>query len=195
MQHRPTQRPTIAGRNTVQDPRQSSKVPAVTLGFWVIKIIATTLGETGGDTVSATFGFGYLVGTFIFLALLLALVWVQIRARAFKPAIYWETTIASTTAGTTMADFATRSMGNGYAGGLTLLFACVVASIFVWHRTLGRVSVESVHEPRAETFSGPRSSSRDRLVPPSVIFSTSQSRRSASTSAARSHLSYSPLRS
>jgi uncharacterized membrane-anchored protein len=129
-----------------------AKVPAVTLGFWVIKVLATTLGETGGDTVSMTLGLGYLVGTFIFLGVLVLLVWAQIRARAFNPALYWATIVASTTAGTTMADFATRSIGIGYPGGSILLFACVVASLFAWHRTLGVVSVESVHEPRAEAF-------------------------------------------
>ena len=129
-----------------------NKVPAVTLGFWFIKILATTLGETGGDTVSMTLNWGYLAGTAIFLAVLVALVYSQVAAKKFHPFLYWATIIASTTAGTTMADFATRSMGIGYAGGSTLLFALVLISLFVWHRALGSISVQSVHEPRAETF-------------------------------------------
>lgn len=129
-----------------------AKVPAVTLGFWVIKILATTLGETGGDTVSMTMSLGYLVGTAIFLGLLVLLVWWQVQARRFHPVLYWTTIIASTTAGTTMADYATRSIGIGYTGGSLLLLACVLASLYAWHRTLGTISVESVHEPRAETF-------------------------------------------
>lgn len=129
-----------------------AKVPAVTLGFWLIKILATTLGETGGDTVSMTMNLGYLVGTAIFLGLLVLLVWWQVKARRFHPFLYWATIIASTTAGTTMADYATRSIGIGYTGGSLLLLACVLASLYAWHRTLGTISVESVHEPRAETF-------------------------------------------
>lgn len=128
------------------------KVPAVTLGFWIIKILATTLGETGGDTVSMSLNWGYLAGTAIFLAVLAVLVYFQVAAKKFHPFLYWATIIASTTAGTTMADFATRSMGIGYAGGSTLLFALVLISLFVWHRALGSISVQSVHEPRAETF-------------------------------------------
>ena len=126
-----------------------SKVPAVTLGFWIIKILATTLGETGGDSVSMTWlgettpdaasswVNGYLVGTAIFGVTLLLLVWLQIRARRFHPFLYWATIIASTTAGTTLADFATRSLGVGYPGGSLLLLACVLASLFIWYRSLG----------------------------------------------------------
>ncbi|HET7708846.1 MAG TPA: hypothetical protein VFK50_04835 [Sphingomicrobium sp.] len=128
------------------------KVPAVTFGFWIIKILATTLGETGGDTVSMSLNWGYLVGTAIFLGLLLVLVYFQIAAKRFHPFLYWATIIASTTAGTTMADFATRSMGIGYAGGSTLLLALVLLSLWVWHRALGSVSVQTVHEPRAESY-------------------------------------------
>ena len=128
------------------------KVPAITLGFWIIKILATTLGETGGDTVSMTLNLGYLVGTGIFLTALIILVWLQIRASKFHPFLYWATIIASTTAGTTMADFATRSMGIGYAGGSALLLFCVVASLALWHWRLGSINVETVHEPRAEIF-------------------------------------------
>lgn len=128
------------------------KVPAVTLGFWIIKILATTLGETGGDTVSMTLNWGYLAGTALFLALLVVLAYFQIRAKRFHPFLYWATIIASTTAGTTMADYATRSMGIGYPGGSILLFVLVLLSLIVWHRALGSISVQSVHEPRAETF-------------------------------------------
>lgn len=128
------------------------KVPAVTLGFWIIKILATTLGETGGDTLSMTFDLGYLVSTGIFLVLLVALVALQIAARKFHPLLYWATIIASTTAGTTMADFATRSLGIGYTGGSLLLFGLVIASLLLWRAALGSVSVATVHEPRAELF-------------------------------------------
>ncbi|HUQ13423.1 MAG TPA: hypothetical protein VM055_04025 [Novosphingobium sp.] len=142
----------------------ASKVPAVTLGFWIIKILATTLGETGGDTVSMSWlgettaeagqaGInGYLVGTAIFGALLIGLVWLQIRARRFHPWLYWTTIIASTTAGTTLADFVTRSLGIGYAGGSLLLLALVLASLFAWHRTLGTIAVDTVASPPAERF-------------------------------------------
>ncbi len=141
-----------------------TKVPAVTLGFWIIKILATTFGETMGDTVSMSWlgettaqagqgGLnGYLVGTAIFGLALALLVAAQIRARAFHPFLYWATIIASTTAGTTLADFATRSLGIGYPGGSLLLLAMVLASLFVWHRALGTISVTSVHEPRAELY-------------------------------------------
>jgi uncharacterized membrane-anchored protein len=141
-----------------------TKVPAVTLGFWIIKVLATTLGETGGDTVSMTWlgettaeagksGLnGYLVGTAIFGVLLIVLAWLQIRARKFNPWLYWATIVASTTAGTTLADFATRSLGIGYAGGSLLLLALVLGSLFAWHRTLGSVSVNTVVSPREETF-------------------------------------------
>jgi uncharacterized membrane-anchored protein len=141
-----------------------TKVPAITLGFWAIKILATTLGETGGDTVSMSWlgettpeagqaGLnGYLVGTAIFGVLLVALVWAQVRARRFNPWLYWATIIASTTAGTTLADFADRSLGIGYAGGSLLLLSCVLLSLFTWYRTLGSVSVNTVVSPREEIF-------------------------------------------
>jgi uncharacterized membrane-anchored protein len=130
----------------------TSKVPAVTLGFWIIKVLATTLGETAGDTVSMSMDLGYLIGTGIFGTLLIAFVLLQIRVRAFNPWLYWATIIASTTAGTTMADFATRSMGIGYPGGSLLLFACVLACLFFWYRSLGSISVESIRTAKAETF-------------------------------------------
>lgn len=129
-----------------------SKVPAVTLGFWVIKILATTLGETGGDTVSMTWNFGYLLGTFIFLGPLILLVAAQITARRFHPILYWATIIASTTAGTTMADYADRSLGIGYPGGSLILLAAVALSLAAWKLTLGSVSVDTVSRPSAEAF-------------------------------------------
>lgn len=138
---------------TIDDKRELlSKVPAITLGFWIIKILATTLGETAGDTVSMSMNLGYLVGTAIFLTALIALVWWQVAATRFHPFLYWATIIASTTAGTTMADFATRSLGIGYTGGSALLLGCVLASLFAWHRTLGSISVDTVREPKAELF-------------------------------------------
>ncbi len=130
----------------------ATKVPAVTLGFWIIKILATTLGETGGDTLSMTWDLGYLASTAILVAPLIVLATLQIRADRFSPALYWLTIIASTMAGTTMADFATRSLGIGYPGGSLLLLACVVASLALWYSRLGSISVETVHEPRAELF-------------------------------------------
>jgi uncharacterized membrane-anchored protein len=129
-----------------------SKVPAVTLGFWIIKILATTLGETGGDTVTMTWDLGYLVGTAIFLALLVVLVVLQIAARRFHPLLYWATIIASTTAGTTMADFADRSLGIGYAGGSSVLLVCVLAVLAAWYWSQGTVSVDTVNTPRVEMF-------------------------------------------
>ncbi len=129
-----------------------SKVPEVGLTFWVIKIAATTLGETAGDTVSMTMNLGYLVGTLIFAALLILLIWFQIAARRFHPMLYWATIIASTTAGTTMADFADRSLGIGYTGGSTLLLTCVIGSLGLWHWSTGSVSIASVRTPKAEIF-------------------------------------------
>ena len=129
-----------------------SKVPEVTLLFWMIKILATTLGETGGDAVSMSMDLGYLVGTAIFAVLFVAAVAVQVSAKKFHPAIYWVTIIASTTVGTTLADDADRSLGIGYAGGALLLFALLAASLFTWYRTLGTVDVGSVNSPLSETF-------------------------------------------
>jgi uncharacterized membrane-anchored protein len=150
---------TETGKNTL------TKVPAITLGFWLIKILATTFGETAGDSVSmswlgettanASTSFwqnGYLVGTGLFGLILAVLVYAQIRASRFNAWLYWATIIASTTAGTTMADFATRSMGIGYPGGALVLLAAVLGSLLVWRQVLGTVSVSSVHEPRAEVF-------------------------------------------
>jgi uncharacterized membrane-anchored protein len=138
-----------------------SKVPAVTLTFWIIKILATTLGETGGDTVTMTWlgettahpnPNGYLIGTGIFLSALVILVIAQIAAKRFRPFLYWATIIASTTAGTTMADFADRSLGIGYAGGSALLLLCVVACLAFWYWSQGTVSVDTVNTPKVEAF-------------------------------------------
>jgi uncharacterized membrane-anchored protein len=129
-----------------------SKVPAVTLMFWIIKIAATTLGETGGDAVSMSMHLGYLIGTFIFAAIFLVMVAAQIKADRFNPWLYWATIIATTTVGTTLADFADRSLGIGYAGGASLLFALLLTSLAIWYRSLGSVSVDSIRSPRAEMF-------------------------------------------
>jgi uncharacterized membrane-anchored protein len=132
--------------------RAASKVPEVTLVFWIIKIAATTLGETGGDTVTMTLDWGYLLGTALFLSLLVVLVFLQIAARTFHPLLYWATIVASTTAGTTMADFADRSLGIGYAGGTSVLFACLMATLGVWYWSLGSISVATVNTPKVEAF-------------------------------------------
>jgi uncharacterized membrane-anchored protein len=138
-----------------------SKVPAVTLGFWIIKILATTLGETGGDSVTMSWlgettpnpvlG-GYLIGTAMFGVLLIGLVWAQIQARRFNPWLYWATIVASTTCGTTLADFADRSLGIGYPGGSLLLLACVLISLFTWHRAIGTVNVNTITTRSQEIF-------------------------------------------
>jgi uncharacterized membrane-anchored protein len=138
-----------------------TKVPAVTLGFCIIKILATTLGETGGDTLTMSWlgettshpmPYGYLIGTAIFGVLLVAFVIAQIRARNFNAWLYWATIVASTTCGTTLADFADRSLGIGYPGGSLLLLACVLAALFAWYKTLGTVNVNTVTSPPEETF-------------------------------------------
>lgn len=129
-----------------------AKVPEVTLAFWVIKVLATTLGETGGDAVSMSMNLGYLVGTSIFAVIFVAAVVAQIRATRFHPMLYWATIIASTTVGTTLADFADRSLGIGYAGGSTILFALLMASLFIWYRAQGTVAVDSVNSPKSEFF-------------------------------------------
>ena len=138
-----------------------SKVPAVTLGFWIIKILATTLGETGGDTVTMTWlgettanpnANGYLIGTALFFTVLVALVAVQILAKKFHPLIYWTTIIASTTAGTTLADYATRSLGIGYIGGSTILLGLVLLSLAIWYWSEKTISVDTVSTPKVEIF-------------------------------------------
>jgi uncharacterized membrane-anchored protein len=135
------------------------KVPAVTLGFWVIKVLATTLGETGGDTVTMTIfhadkfqNWGYLAGVALFGGVLVALVVAQIFAKRFHPILYWATIVASTTFGTTLADFADRSLGIGYTGGSLLLLGCLLATLGLWHRSEGTVSVNTVSTPKVEAF-------------------------------------------
>ena len=129
-----------------------AKVPEVTLGFWLIKIAATTLGETGGDAVSMSMNLGYLVGTAIFAAIFLAAVVAQVKAKDFHPFLYWTTIIATTTVGTTLADFADRSLGIGYPGGASLLFALLMASFFAWHRATGSLQLGSVSGGKSEFF-------------------------------------------
>ena len=129
-----------------------SKVPEVTLLFWVIKIAATTFGETAGDAVSMSLNLGYLVGTLIFAAIFAGAVVAQIAAREFRPFLYWATIIASTTVGTTLADFVDRSLGIGYAGGTTLLITLLMISLFAWYRTLGSISIDTVSSPKSEMF-------------------------------------------
>jgi uncharacterized membrane-anchored protein len=129
-----------------------SKVPEVTLGFWVIKVLATTLGETGGDAVTMSMNLGYAVGSLIFIGIFAAAVAAQITAKAFHPILYWVTIVATTTLGTTMADFADRSLGIGYSGGTSILFAGLIASLAVWRWSEGSISVNTVATPRVEMF-------------------------------------------
>ena len=129
-----------------------TKVPEVTLIFWIMKIAATTLGETGGDAVSMSMNLGYLVGTAIFATIFIVAVAAQIKAKGFHPLLYWTTIIATTTVGTTLADYADRSLGIGYAGGASLLFVLLMASLAIWYRSLGTVSVDTVSSPKAEMF-------------------------------------------
>ncbi len=129
-----------------------TKVPEVTLIFWIIKIAATTLGETGGDAVTMSMHLGYLIGTAIFAAVFLVAVIAQIRAKGFRQFLYWTTIIATTTVGTTLADFADRSLGIGYAGGSSLLFVLLMASLAAWYLSLGTVAVDTVSSPKAEMF-------------------------------------------
>ena len=131
---------------------EQAKVPEVTLIFWIIKIFATTLGEVGGDAVSMSMNLGYLVGTGIFSAVFLVAVFAQMSVKQFHPLVYWTTIIATTTVGTTLADFADRSLGIGYAGGAALLFSLLMASLFTWQRALGSVAVNTVSSPRSEMF-------------------------------------------
>jgi len=129
-----------------------NKLPAVTLGFWIIKIAATTLGETGGDAVTMTMKLGYLVGTAIFGVILIASVSAQVRAKHFHPFLYWAVIVATTTVGTTLADFLDRSLGIGYLGGSLILFTLVLGCLGLWYRTCGSVSVDTVVSPRVELF-------------------------------------------
>ena len=130
----------------------AGKVPAITLGFWLIKIFATTLGETGGDAVTMSMNLGYLVGTAIFGAIFVAAVAAQISAKRFHPSLYWFVIVATTTAGTTLADYFDRSLGIGYLGGSSLLAALLILSLVVWHRALGSVSINTITSPKAEMF-------------------------------------------
>ena len=129
-----------------------SKVPEVTLVFWLIKVAATTLGETGGDALSMSLNLGYLVSTLIFAAIFLVAVITQVRSNKYHPAIYWVTIVATTTVGTTLADFADRSLGIGYPGGTAVLLALLLISLLVWHRVMGTVSIASINTPKAEMF-------------------------------------------
>ena len=140
---------------------REAKVPEITLAFWIVKIAATTLGEIGGDAVTMSWlgettahanGNGYLFGTLLFAAVFALAVWIQVRATRFRPWIYWFAIVASTTVGTTLADYADRSLGIGYAGGSSLLLLLLAASLAAWHRTLGTISVDSITTPRAEAF-------------------------------------------
>ena len=129
-----------------------AKVPEVTFIFWVIKILATTLGETGGDAVSMSMNLGYLLSTAIFAGIFIAFVIAQTFAKKFHPVLYWLTIIATTTVGTTLADFCDRSLGIGYTGGATLLFILLISSLFVWYKTLGSIAVDSIRSPKSELF-------------------------------------------
>jgi len=129
-----------------------SKVPAITLGFWIIKIIATTLGETGGDAVSMSMNLGYAVASLIFIGIFLISVFAQISLKKFHPFVYWFVIVATTTAGTTMADFADRSLGIGYPGGASLLFVLLMISLGVWYWSEGSISVNTVRKPKVELF-------------------------------------------
>lgn len=129
-----------------------SKIPEITLGFWLIKIATTTFGETGGDAVTMSMNLGYLIGTFIFAIIFLVAVWTQIKAKRFHPFLYWATIIATTTVGTTLADFVTRSLGIGYLGGALLLCTLLIASLIIWHKVLATIAVSSVNSPKAEMF-------------------------------------------
>src|SRR4051812_14815448 len=169
-----------------------SKVPAVTLGFWIIKILATTLGGTGGDSVTMSWlgettahpvPGGYLIGTAIFGVLLVGLVFAQIRARRFNPWLYWATIVASTTCGTTLADFADRSLGIGYPGGSLLLLALVLLSLFAWWWTLGTIDVNTVAAPREESFYWLTSLSHRRSAPHSATGVRTRSAKAAGGSA------------
>jgi uncharacterized membrane-anchored protein len=143
---------TMAATNAAPDIGQLAKVPMVTLGFWVIKILATTLGETGADLFTQQYEMGYAAGIALFCIPLLILVAAQIRARGFHPLLYWVTILASTTAGTALADFFDRSLGIGYTGGSAILLVCVILSLISWRMATGTIAVQSVSEPRTEVF-------------------------------------------
>ncbi len=137
--------------NRISENR-STKVPEVTLAFWIIKIAATTLGETGGDAVTMSMNLGYLIGTAIFATILVFAVSAQIAAKRFHPFLYWAVIVATTTAGTTLADFLDRSLGIGYVGGSSILFVLLMAVLGLWYWSLGSVSVDTITTPRVEMF-------------------------------------------
>jgi uncharacterized membrane-anchored protein len=141
-------------RNFMNDARRAvlSKVPEVTLGFWIIKVLATTLGETGGDAVTMSMNLGYAIGTMIFFGMFVVAVTAQVWASRFNPYLYWLTIVATTSVGTTFADFADRSLGIGYAGGSSLLLALLIGSLAIWRWSEGSVSVDTVNTPRVEAF-------------------------------------------
>jgi uncharacterized membrane-anchored protein len=129
-----------------------AKVPEVTFWFWVVKIFATTLGETGGDSVTMSMNLGYLTGSAIFVMIFIVAVAAQISAKRFHPFLFWAVIVATTTAGTTLADFFDRSLGIGYAGGTSILFGLLIATLVLWHRTLGSVSIDHIRTRKAEVF-------------------------------------------
>jgi uncharacterized membrane-anchored protein len=137
---------------TTDPAARASKVPEITLLFWILKVAATTLGETGGDAVTMSLDWGYLAGTALFAGLFAVCVAAQISARRFRPWLYWLTIVATTTVGTTLADFADRSLGIGYVGGSTVLFVLLIATLALWYRTMGSVSVDTVNAPAVELF-------------------------------------------
>lgn len=132
--------------------QEFTKVAAVTFTFWVIKIAATTLGETGGDAVTMSMNLGYLTGTVIFALLFVIAAGAQIAARKFHPFLFWAVIIATTTVGTTLADLLDRSLGIGYAGGTSILIVLLLGTLALWHRALGSVSVSDIHSRKAEVF-------------------------------------------
>jgi uncharacterized membrane-anchored protein len=152
-QHRSQERPGHRNCDTIRLYEIGlSKIPEVTLTFWAIKILATTLGETGGDAVSMSLNLGYVIASIIFIGIFVAVVAAQVAARSFRPFLYWAVIVATTTLGTTLADFADRSLGIGYAGGSLLLFILLMASLGLWYKSAGSVSVETINSPKAEMF-------------------------------------------
>ncbi len=142
----------MADAKGVVAARTASKVPQVIFSFWIIKILATTLGETGGDWVTMSLKFGYLIGTAIFAVIFIGIVAVQVNSKNFHPLLYWATIVGTTTLGTTIADFADRSLGIGYPGGVTIILALLAASLLLWYWVEGTVSVHSIISPRVEWF-------------------------------------------
>jgi uncharacterized membrane-anchored protein len=153
-EHRPEVTLTNRGAGAISNRVEVvlSKVPEVTLGFWIIKVLATTLGETGGDALSMSLDLGYAISSLFFIGVFIVLAIAQIKAKAFKPLLYWFAIVATTTAGTTMADFADRSLGIGYPGGASILFVLLMASLGVWYWTAGSISVNTVATPKTEMF-------------------------------------------